>query len=156
MDRINLRRVITGGLVAGLVLNVGHHVLNRVILRDEWYQAMRALTLEPISGSAIAMIIVMLFVLGIVTVWLYAAMRPRFGPGPRTAVLAGLAVWFFVSLWPAICFSLSAMFPTSLLMTSVVWRLVEIPLASLAGAWLYKEESATPGGTREMEFGVGE
>ena len=28
-----------------------------------------------------------------VTVWLYAAIRPRFGPGPKTAICAGLIVW---------------------------------------------------------------
>ena len=30
------------------------------------------------------------FVLGLVVVWTYVAIRPRFGPGPKTALLAAL------------------------------------------------------------------
>ena len=31
--------------------------------------------------------------MGLLLVWLYAAIRPRFGPGPRTATYAALVVW---------------------------------------------------------------
>jgi hypothetical protein len=29
--------------------------------------------------------------------WLYAAIRPRYGPGPKTAAVAGFALWFIGS-----------------------------------------------------------
>ena len=35
------------------------------------------------------------FLCGIAAVWLYAAIRPRFGAGLKTALIAGIAVWFF-------------------------------------------------------------
>ena len=47
-------------------------------------------------------LIVMTFVLGIASVWLYAAIRPRFGPGAATAVCAGLAVWVIAHVWSGI------------------------------------------------------
>lgn len=30
--------------------------------------------------------------------WLYAAIRPRYGPGPKTAAVAGFAWWVIYSL----------------------------------------------------------
>jgi hypothetical protein len=36
------------------------------------------------------------FVVGIAAIWLYAAIRPRYGPGAATALRAGFAVWLFV------------------------------------------------------------
>ena len=46
--------------------------------------------------------IAMTSALGIAAVWLYAAIRPRYGAGPRTAVIAGLAVWVMADLWSGI------------------------------------------------------
>lgn len=43
--------------------------------------------------------IVMGFVFGIAAVWLYAAIRPRYGAGIGTPVRAGIAVWSFASLY---------------------------------------------------------
>jgi hypothetical protein len=37
---------------------------------------------------------------GILMVWLYVAIRPRYGAGPKTAALAGLAAWAIGTLLP--------------------------------------------------------
>ena len=34
------------------------------------------------------------FLIGLFAGWLYAAIRPRYGAGPKTALCAGLFVWF--------------------------------------------------------------
>ena len=39
---------------------------------------------------------------GISILWLYAAIRPRYGPGAKTATIAAFASWFIVSLEDAI------------------------------------------------------
>jgi hypothetical protein len=139
MDRINIGRVVAGGLLAGLVLNVFEYVLNGVILSDEWETAIANLGLAPTSGSAMAMFIVLFFLLGIIAVWLYAAMRPRFGPGPRTAVFAGLLVWVLVYVYPTMYNGLWPIFPHSLMMTATVVGFFEVPIGTMAGAWLYRE-----------------
>ncbi len=41
---------------------------------------------------------------GIVAVWLYAVARPRFGPGPRTALIIGLAYWVIGYVIPVVSF----------------------------------------------------
>jgi hypothetical protein len=77
------------------------------------------------------------FVQGITTLWLYAAIRPRFGPGPKTAAIAGFAVWFLVSwvhmTWAAFTARLTAV------LSPVAANLPLVLLAGMAGAWLYKE-----------------
>ena len=100
-DNINLARVILGGIVAGLVINFSEFVLNQVVLLSDMTTALARMNLPPVGGSAIPVFIVLGFVGGIAAVWLYAAIRPRFGAGPKTALIAGLFFWFVRFLEPA-------------------------------------------------------
>jgi len=137
--KINMGRVILGGLVAGLVLNIGEFILNEPILGERWTAAMTTLNREAIGGSAIAIFVVGAFLLGIAMIWTYAAIRPRLGAGPRTAICAGLLVWFFSYLYPSAGFIALDLFPTDLILIGIVWGFFELPIAAVAGAWLYKE-----------------
>ena len=140
MGKINMGRVILGGLLAGLVINVGEFVLNGFILNKEWEEAMRSLNRQPIGGQAVAVFLTLGFLGGILMIWIYAAIRPRFGPGPKTALCAGLVVWTYVSLFATLGQLPTGVFPAKLLLISTAWQLVETPIAAIAGAWLYKEE----------------
>ena len=140
MGKINMGRVILGGLLAGVVLNIGEFLINEPILGEQWKGAMEALNLPPVGGGAIAWFVVMSFVLGIAIVWIYAAMRPRFGAGPKTAIIVGLTVWFLVWVWSFGGTMVFGLYPTNLVLITLVWGLFEVPIASVAGAWLYKED----------------
>ncbi len=144
MAKINLGRVVLGGLLAGVVLNVGEFILNQPILGEDWDAAMRALNLEPVAGAAVALYVLWSFVMGIAIVWIYAAIRPRFGAGPKTAVIAGLAVWFLVWLMGFGGTMITGMFPAGLVTITILWGIVEVSLAALAGGWLYKEGAVQP------------
>ncbi len=98
MSRINVGRVILGGLLAGLVVNVSETILNVVVVASSMEAALHERNLPPLGIQPIIGFVVMAFLLGIATVWLYAAIRPRFGAGAGTAVIAGVAVWFFAYL----------------------------------------------------------
>ncbi len=139
MGKINQVRVLLGGLLAGLVMNIGEYILNARILAADLDAAMQALNLSKVTESQIVWFVVMTFVLGIVAVWIYAAIRPRFNPGPSTAVCAGLIVWFFVYLYNTVSFHVVGMFPDRILTIGTIWGLFEIPIATVIGAWLYKE-----------------
>ena len=139
MGKINVARVIMGGLLAGLVVNFSESILNFFVVAKAMEDAFKAMNLPPMGGSTIAGFLVMGFVLGIVTVWLYAAIRPRFGASIQTAVVAGLAVWFFAYLYPGIGLGLIGMMPTQLNVITLVWGLAEIVIGSIAGAWVYTE-----------------
>ena len=99
---MNIGRVIAGGLLAGLIVNIGETILNMVVLADDMQSALEARNLPAMTGAGIGVFVAMAFGLGILMVWLYAAIRPRFGPGPRTAVMAGLAIWLLVYVWGGI------------------------------------------------------
>jgi hypothetical protein len=140
MGKINLGRVVLGGLLAGVVLTVLEFVLNGLILDDQWTAAMEALN-RTASESAGTMIsyVVWNFLLGIALVWLYAAVRPRFGPGPKTAVFTGLAVWFLVWLLGFGGTVIAGLFPTNLVVITLIWGFFEVPIATVVGAWPYQE-----------------
>jgi len=143
MGRINIGRVLLGGLLAGVVLNVGEYLLNQPVLGDQWTIAMDALGLQAMSGSAVIWMVIWNFVMGIGLVWVYAAVRPRFGPGPQTAVIAGLSVWFLVWLLGFGSTVIAGMLPGSLVLVTLIWGLFEVPIATVAGAWLYQEPAAS-------------
>ncbi|HJU87514.1 MAG TPA: hypothetical protein VJ788_09110, partial [Gemmatimonadota bacterium] len=87
MNRINWVRVIAGGLAAGVVLNLGEWLLHDVLLRERMEAAVAEMGMETPTGSDIGIFVAMTFVLGLLLVWLYAAIRPRYGPGPKAAIV---------------------------------------------------------------------
>jgi len=139
MHTINYGRVILGGLLAGLLINISETLLNAVVLASQMAAAVQRMNLPPIGGQAIGGFILFGFVLGVGCVWLYAAIRPRFGPGVGTAACAGAVVWFFAYLYPSTGMALMHMFPRRVLAVGVAWGLVELIMATVAGAWLYTE-----------------
>ncbi len=139
MGNINVGRVILGGLLAGLVVNIGETILNLFVVARGMEDALKARNLPPPGGGAIGGFVLLAFLLGIATVWLYAAIRPRFGPGAGTAAIAGLAVWFFAYLYGGLGQELLGFFPAGLTMVTLLWGLVEIVLGAVAGGWVYRE-----------------
>src|SRR6266550_2446980 len=137
--KINLGRVLLGGLLTGLILNIGEWLLNDKVLATEMHAFFRKCGV-PLPGTTFIVIaVVITFVLGIVIVAGYAAIRPRFGPGPKTAIIAALFAWFGVVVYPNVIGAAFGFVPTSMLPIALVWGLVEYIVAALIGAWLYKE-----------------
>lgn len=139
MGRINTSRVILGGLVAGLLINIGEFLLNDVVLGEQMRAALAGFNLPEPGGGAIAVFLLFGFGLGLTAVWLYAAIRPRYGAGPRTALCAALVVWFLACAYPGVLLVALGFFSTGDTGVALVWELVEVPLATLVGAWLYQE-----------------
>jgi hypothetical protein len=143
MAHTNRGRVIVGGLVAGLLINIVEYITNGVVLREAWGKAMAALNKPAdLSAGAIVIFNVWGFLLGIAAVWVYAAIRPRYGAGPRTAVRAGLATWAFAVFLANLANYPLGLLPARLLVITSIVALVEVVVATLVGAWLYKEEEA--------------
>jgi hypothetical protein len=139
MKGVNLGRVILGGIVAGIIINISEFVLNEKVLKNDWDTALKAMGKSMSGDSAILIWILFGFALGIGAVWLYAAIRPRYGAGAGTAVRAGIAVWFFESLLATVAQANLGLFPKNILMTATIWGLVELIIATVIGAWLYRE-----------------
>jgi hypothetical protein len=140
MKQINMGRVLLGGLIAGIVLNIGEFLLNGVLLADAMKQDFLRLNLPPDpGGNFIAKAVVATFILGIAITFLYAAIRAQFGPGVKTAVYAGLLAWFFTILYPGVIYSALGLIGMNLFWIGLGWGLVEYVIGAVAGAWLYKE-----------------
>jgi hypothetical protein len=140
MGRINLGRVILGGLVAGIVANILGYLVDGVLLAPRWTAAMQALGKGDFSTNQILGFNILGLAYGIFAVWLYAAIRPRYGAGPKTALCAGLAVWVAGVLLPnAGLMGVVGLFPTDLTAMSTLAGAVEWAAAILAGAALYQE-----------------
>jgi len=141
MGKVNWARVILGGLIAGVVINVCEWVANGVVMEKNWASAMQALG-KPTQFTSGQLVVFNIwgFVMGIAAVWLYAAIRPRYGAGPRTAACAGLAAWFFGNLLPTVGSLVMGLFPLPLIIGGTIVGLIEIVAGTELGAWLYKEE----------------
>jgi len=144
MAHTNRVRVVLGGLLAGVVINVVEFVTNGVVLKADWGQAMQALGKPAVpSGSAIAIYNVWGFLVGIAAVWIYAAIRTRYGAGPSTAARAGVVTWGLAVLLANVANYPLGLLPTRLLVITAVVALFEIIIAAVLGAWLYKEDEAS-------------
>jgi hypothetical protein len=147
MASINLGRVVAGGLVAGVVANAIDFVTNTYVLASDMAAWAPTRNLDPAamnSGPVAATWMVVDFIFGLLLVSTYAAMRPRLGAGPKTAILAGLTLWFAVAV---ILFGFTQMglFPMALFVKGSICALVNNLAASVAGAAVYKEEGAAAG-----------
>ena len=142
MGRINWGKVFLGGLLAGVVINVGEYLFHAVLFKNEVAEMMRSLGKDPaavMTGNAIVIWNILGFLTGIGAVWGYAAIRPRFGAGAKTAAIAGVAVWYFSRFLGAIGEMNMGIASQKMIMTGLVWGLVEMIIATIAGAWAYKE-----------------
>lgn len=144
MGQINWGRVIGGGLMAGVVMNVSEFLLHAVVLRadgqalmEQWNRQGFNIKEDP---TLLSILIGVTFLLGVLAVWTYAAIRPRFGPGPKTAIIAGLAVWAMSYFYAGVyVYAGMVIVPAKLVWCPVVWSLFEVPIATLIGGWFYKE-----------------
>ncbi len=69
----------------------------------------------------------------------YAKLRSRFRKGPATALRVALGVWVVFWVIPLLAMAPMDLFPSHLLFIAIALGLVDVPLAALAGAWLYKD-----------------
>jgi hypothetical protein len=132
---IDWRRVIWGGLAAGLIVNAFEYGVHRVYFDDAWTAAFRALGKNPTGWSTF---IPANFLVGILVVWLYAHLRRKYGGGSKTALRSGLAIWVVFWVIPLGAIVPMDLFPNSLLAMAIGLGLVDVNLAVLFGAWLYQ------------------
>jgi hypothetical protein len=142
MSKINYGRVILGGVVGGIVAGFLDWFLNGVLMRQHWDDAMKSLNRpSAFSGAFLFCLFLVYSIGGILIVWVYAAIRPRFGGGVRTAVYAGLVAWAFASLLPGTMDAVEGLYSPRLMLYAIVAGILELVTGAIIGAALYKEEA---------------
>ncbi len=135
MRRINWARLLLSGLLAGVVVYLLAWAAWILLLGR-----MEAAALGAAADEAPSML--GSFIAGFVGVGLYVAIRPRFGPGPKTALLAGLLGWFVLCVVSTLLymFSPGPQLPLSLVAIAFVTLLVLLVTGTVVGTWVYKEQ----------------
>ena len=145
---INTSKVVVGGLAAGVVMNILDFVMNGMIFGARMQAEMNAF--KPGAGDAMAAMdtntmigyIIMDFVIGLLLAYTYAAMRPRFGPGAKTAIITALVFWIFGSIL-TVNYLMMGMMSRGLWMSVGFGYLVCLIIASLVAGALYSENTST-------------
>jgi hypothetical protein len=136
---INLRRVILGGVVAGLVANAFDFAITTYLMAPEFDSMLARLNVdEAAMQSWIPVFAIADFVWGFLLVFAYAAIRPRFGAGARTAVISGLMLWLVIAIFALLLMAMGLHSLQSYLKSSALY-LVSAIASSMAGAAFYKE-----------------
>ena len=138
---INVGRVLLGGLVAGVVGNALDFVNNTYLLASDMAINAQRLNLDPAlmasTGVAVSWIVAD-FLFGFLLVFAYAAMRPRFGPGPKTAIVSSVTLYLAVTV-VLYGFMRTGFFTELLFLKASLYALVISIISGLAGAAVYKE-----------------
>ena len=136
---MNIGRILLGGLVAGVVANAGDYVINMYLMAEEGAAMAQRLNLSAaaVEGSLTTWIVVDM-IWGLLLVFTYAGFRPRFGPGPRTALIAGVTIWLAVCVVFAGLMSMGIYTQQAYLKGSVL-TLANTLIASFTGAYFYRE-----------------
>lgn len=142
---INTQKVLIGGIAAGVVMNIIDFISNTYILgarmKAEADAFKPGMADQMMSSSTMVSYIVMDFVLGILLVWTYAAIRPRFGPGLKTAAYVAVLFWLLAGIF------LSGYLHMGMMSSGLWWSfaligLVNFFLSAWVGARIYSEDSA--------------
>jgi hypothetical protein len=134
-EKVNIQRLIVGGLTAGLLINAVEYFVHGMLLDPQWTAAFAALGKTPKGWTTF---IPSNFLVGIFGVLVYARLRPKYGPGLRTALRSGLAIWIVFWVIPTMALQPMELFPNVLLFTTIAVGLLDSIPAVALGAWIYR------------------
>jgi hypothetical protein len=139
---MNAKRIILGGLAAAVIIAVVETLLFAVVLADAMAAA-RAEKGVPEASWGGTLYLVTTIVLGLLLAWLYAAIRPRYGPGPGTALRAGafmwVATWLIYYVWLAPSGRGLLFLKPGHTAIALAGELTGVLLGALGAAWMYRE-----------------
>jgi len=139
MGGINMMKVLVGGLVAGLVLNLGQSLVHLFLFAEASAALTQAMGGQEPSGTTIAIYWVLGFAIGITMIGVYAAIRPRCGPGAGTALGAGIIAFILGELIPTLYLVVGGLFGFGAYLPFLISTFVLLCVSAVAGAALYTE-----------------
>ena len=140
---MNPARVLLGGLAAGILLLASGVALGHGVLGPEYVRAFASHRAHPVSAATVIENTAVRLAYGFLVAFLYASLRPRFGPGPRTALLTAIFVWVAAFVPRYLELHEFGILEGWRLGVSVPWGLAELVLAALLAGWIYRERPAT-------------
>lgn len=139
MARLNLPRIVLGGVVTGLVMVVGEAV--HILYVGSFGEALTDLgAVQPRTLTEVVSVLTILGA-GVIMMWVYAILREHYGAGPTTAIRVGIAFAFMTHLLPAVALWHFGLLPAGVMAVHALWGLIEVPVGLVAGAALYQERA---------------
>lgn len=143
MGTINYARVIVATIVVGILYFIADGVIHGALLSGDYLSTMARLGIESREDpTAYAYFAAFDFGKAFVAVFFYAAARPRFGPGIKTAICAGLFTWLAVEALPAIASMPLPFLDKPHYLKLMALEIVPITLGAILGAWIYREPTS--------------
>ena len=136
VGKINWPRVVGCGLLAGIVWIILGSLVTALLGRE--FAALPNNHLGRPTPGFVSYNVMLDLLEGISILWLYAAIRPLYHPGVKTAVISAFAWWFIVTLGDATWCSFG-FFPPRTVVPLMIGTLPALILATLAGARFYKD-----------------
>lgn len=147
MSGMNVPRLYLAGVAAGGFSVVVQLIAWSLGAYDRLGQAIgQTYPLESVAKFGGAIFALEVFVGGPLALWLYAAIRPRFGPGPRTAIIAAVYIWLVLGPYGFTVLSISGLLvkmSTKLLLVLQLSMLPLVVVALLIGGYLYREDEGS-------------
>lgn len=138
---LNTKRILLGGIAGGVAFNAVSMAIGMAVLGDRYtlLQEQGVFRKEP-RLPFLPLWLGVIFLVSIGLVWLYAAARQRLGPGPKTAILVGLAVGLIAGIphpMAQYAWSYQGGFVSLFQAIEFVGGCIA---ATLVGGWVYREE----------------
>ena len=137
MNDVNWSRVFASGVLWAVVYNSVWGIAWFAFMRKEWLDAM-AVIKQPLPWTTEFWVVWVVVTLPIgVATMAYVASRARFGPAPKAALTAGLAVWVLMTIGMA-GWGWQESHSMRLIAIDSTVNLLSIVAASLAGEWILR------------------
>ncbi len=143
VEKVNWSLVVLGGIVWFVVYGLLGAAAGFLYLIGEGREAFEQAGLQVVSHMNdpvfFSLVLVLALLTGIVSIWFYAVLSTRYGPGPKTAASAGIAIWILAQLLPLIYWTQLLGLPIRLVVLNGAASLGIGVAATLAGASVYEE-----------------
>ena len=144
MSNVNWGRFMLGALIVAAICFVSDGFLHQRLVNEQWEAVATALGASLPEHAGWTMVYFVIFELGrgFLTMYTYVLLRPRLGPGAKTATWAGVVAWVVFSLTGPAQFIPLGFYSESLWISVSLYQLVFSIIAAIVGAAPYREGSA--------------
>ncbi len=145
MNDVNWGKFILGALIVAAICFVSDGFLHQRVVTEQWQAIYDALGATPPDHSGFSMVWFLVFEAGrgFLAMYVYVLLRPRLGPGVKTATWAGVVTWVAFSLTGPAQFIPIGFYSTMLWLSVAVYQLVFTIIAAIMGAAPYSERTAS-------------
>ena len=153
MGTIKIAGVVAGGLLAGAIWQIVSFAWVTFVLAEELEAILRRFNASALPPQSFLVHLTTALAGGVLLVWLYAAMRSRFGWGLRSALIAGFVVWLFSFVTFMATAVVMNMFSRRLAFLAGLGGMIATSLAAFVGTSAYKDNEVvrqSSGGIRKL------